>query len=136
MLFFGKKMESISQIFQFGEFMWYWFNFGLAMCNCIEFVKVLMKFAQVNDIFMCGYVVVVKICQVNLYIMYNDPTHFILAWKLYWIHGCCCKHILLDYPRWVTNLNGGIKHLVFCIIGQSHMLCFVDYLINIHSIII
>jgi hypothetical protein len=35
-----------------------------------------MKFAQVKDIFMCGYVVV-KICQVNLYKMYNGPTHFI-----------------------------------------------------------
>jgi hypothetical protein len=37
---------------------------------------------------------------------------------------------------WATNLNGGIKHLTFCIIGQSHMVCFVDYLVNIHSIII
>ncbi len=38
--------------------------------------------------------------------------------------------------NWVSNLNGGIKHLIFCIIGQSHMVCFFDYLINIHSIII
>jgi hypothetical protein len=37
---------------------------------------------------------------------------------------------------WATNLNGGIKHLPFCIIGQSHMVCFVNYLVNIHSIII
>jgi hypothetical protein len=36
-----------------------------------------MKFAQEKDIFMCGYVVVVKIFQVNLYKMYNNPTHFI-----------------------------------------------------------
>jgi hypothetical protein len=37
---------------------------------------------------------------------------------------------------WVINLNGGIKHLTFSIIRQSHVVCFVDCLINTHSIII
>jgi hypothetical protein len=92
-----------------------------------------MKFAQVKDIFLCGYVVVVKICQVNLYKMYNDPTHFENFLEFMDVVANTSYKITQD---WVSNLNGGIKHLIFCIIGQSHMVCFVDYLINIHSIII
>ncbi len=34
---------------------------------------------------------------------------------------------------WVTHLKDGIKHLTFYIIRQSHMVHFVDSLINIHS---
>jgi hypothetical protein len=33
---------------------------------------------------------------------------------------------------WVVNLNDGIKHLAFCIIGQFHTVHCVDYLIGIH----
>jgi hypothetical protein len=38
--------------------------------------------------------------------------------------------------EWVTHLNDGIKHLTFCIIGQSHMVHFVDSLISTHSTVI
>jgi hypothetical protein len=37
--------------------------------------------------------------------------------------------------EWVIHLNDGIQHLTFCIIGQFHMVHFVDSLINIHSIV-
>jgi hypothetical protein len=43
----------------------------------LESVNALMKFAQVRDIFICDYneyIVTVKICQVDLYKMYSDPT--------------------------------------------------------------
>jgi hypothetical protein len=46
-------------------------------CLCWNFVNVLMKFAQARDVFICDYndyIVVVKICQVDLYKMYSDPT--------------------------------------------------------------
>ncbi len=36
----------------------------------------------------------------------------------------------------MTNLNDGTKHLAFWILGQSHMVHFVDHLINIHSLVI
>jgi hypothetical protein len=37
--------------------------------------------------------------------------------------------------EWVIHLNDGIKHLTFCVIGQFHMVHFVDSLISIHSTI-
>jgi hypothetical protein len=40
-----------------------------------------------------------------------------------------CKNI----QEWVTHLNDGIKYLTFRIIGQTHMVHFVDSLISIDS---
>jgi hypothetical protein len=40
-----------------------------------------------------------------------------------------CRNI----QEWVTHLNDGIKYLTFRIIGQSHMVHFVDSLISIDS---
>jgi hypothetical protein len=34
---------------------------------------------------------------------------------------------------WVNNLNDGTKHLAFHIIGQSHMVHYVDSVIGMHS---
>jgi len=43
----------------------------------LEFVHDLMKFVQVRDVFMCDYILVIKIYQFDLCKMYNDPTfHF------------------------------------------------------------
>jgi hypothetical protein len=37
---------------------------------------------------------------------------------------------------WLTDLNVGIEHLKFSIMEQSHMVHYVDPLVNIHSLII
>jgi hypothetical protein len=37
---------------------------------------------------------------------------------------------------WLTNLNDGIEHLAFRIIGQSHMVHCVNSLTNIHFAVI
>jgi hypothetical protein len=33
----------------------------------LESINALMKFAQVNDVFVCDYIAVIKICQTNMY---------------------------------------------------------------------
>jgi uncharacterized membrane protein len=40
----------------------------------LEVVHALIKFAQGRDIFICDFVVAVKICQVDLCMMYSDPS--------------------------------------------------------------
>ncbi len=48
----------------------------------LESINALMKFAQARDVFVCDYndyIIIVKICQVDLYKMYIDPTIFILT---------------------------------------------------------
>ncbi len=36
----------------------------------------------------------------------------------------------------MTNLNDGTKHLSFCIMGQSHLVHYVDPLTSLHSTVI
>ncbi len=38
----------------------------------LKFVNALMKFTQARNVFMCDYILVVKICQTDLYKMYKD----------------------------------------------------------------
>ncbi len=40
----------------------------------LEAVNALIKFAQGKDVFMCDFMAIVKICLVNLFMMYLDPT--------------------------------------------------------------
>jgi len=55
----------------------------------LEFVHALIKFAQSRNVFMCDLVVIIKVCQGNIYNMYCDQTSkFIVnsfwAFKHYW----------------------------------------------------
>ncbi len=40
----------------------------------LESVDALMKFVQTRDVFVCDYIVTIKIYQANFYKMYNEPT--------------------------------------------------------------
>ncbi len=40
----------------------------------LESINALMKFVQTRDVFVCDYIITIKIYQANLYKMYNDPT--------------------------------------------------------------
>ncbi len=40
----------------------------------LEIVHALIKFAQGRDIFICDFVAIVKICQIDLCMMYSDPS--------------------------------------------------------------
>ncbi len=62
-----------------------------------ESVNALMKFSQARDLFICDYnqyIVVVKICQVDLYKMYSDPTTSFQHENFPEFCRCGCKHIL------------------------------------------
>jgi hypothetical protein len=47
---------------------------GLHVFYMLESVNALMKFVQTNDVFICDYIVAIKIYQANPYKMYSDPT--------------------------------------------------------------
>jgi hypothetical protein len=87
-----------------------WFNEVCAWQSCI-----------VGD-----YIATFKICQTNLYKMYGDSnTSFQLKNFLKFIDvvpNISCR-IVQDL---VTNFNDGTKHLAFYIMGQSHMVHYVD----------
>jgi hypothetical protein len=94
----------------------------------LEYVDSLMRFIQSRDIFVSNYVVVVKICQTELYKLYcNLETSFR---KSHFQEFC---DIVDDYSftitqEWVTDLNDGSESLSFTINGRSypaHSLCLV-----------
>ncbi len=102
----------------------------------LEFVNALMKFAHDKDVFVCDCIAVVKICQADLYKMYIDPTiSFRPKFFLEFIDVVAntSQRITQD---WVINLNDGIEHVAFHIIGQFHMVHYVDSLTSIHFAII
>ncbi len=41
----------------------------------LEVVNALIKFAQGKDIFICDFVAVIKIFQIDLYMMYSNPSN-------------------------------------------------------------
>jgi hypothetical protein len=102
----------------------------------LESISALMKFAYARDVFVCDYIIIVKICQANLYKMYIDPTisfqheNFLEFTNVVANTSCRITH------DWVTNLNDNNEHLAFCIIKQSHMVHFIIALINEHSPVI
>jgi acetyl/propionyl-CoA carboxylase alpha subunit len=83
----------------------------------LESMNGLMKFVQGKDIFVCDYIIAVKICQGDLYKMYND---FNISFQLEsfpkftdMVTNTSCR-IAQD---WVINLNDGTKQLNFHTMG-------------------
>ncbi len=64
--------------------------------------------------------------------MYNNPTiSFQLENFLEFIDMIANTSCRIS-QNWVKKLNNGIEHLVFCIIGKSRMVHYVDFIINMH----
>jgi len=79
----------------------------------------------------CDSISIIKIYQIDLYKMYNDPNisfHLENFIKFMDVVVNTSSRITKD---WVTNLNDGTRHLPLHIFGQFHMVHFVDSLSNI-----
>jgi hypothetical protein len=50
--------------------LWYSHN-----VNLVLFVTIVGKFVQGYDVFICDFVVVIKMCQVDLFMMYFNPMN-------------------------------------------------------------
>jgi hypothetical protein len=103
--------------------------------SMLESINALMKFSQAKDVFLCDYIVALKICKVNMYKMYIDPTISFQPKKILEFIDVVANTYYRIIQNWVIDLNDGI-HLAFHIIGQSQMVQSVDYLIDIHFPII
>jgi hypothetical protein len=83
----------------------------------LEFVHVLIKFAQSRDVFVCDLVVPIKDCQGDVYNMYCDST-FKFTINSFWvfksllelkheiIHMCCIVDAKSRIPHLAFKLNG------------------------------
>ena len=88
----------------------------------LEYVNNLMKFAQSRDVFISDYVAVVKICQVDLYMMYVDlensfhKAHFQMFCDVVEDHSYTISH------EWITDLNTRVESLAFRIFGHNYLM--------------
>ena len=92
----------------------------------LDCVNLLMKFAQSDNVFVSDYVVVVKICQAELFLMYCDDD---TAWQkqhFEMLHDIIDDHSFCISQEWVTDLNIGVETLSFRIGGHTyaaHSIC-------------
>ena len=92
----------------------------------LEFVNDLKKFAQSRDVFISNYMAAVKICQVDLYMMYVDPESSFQKAQFQMFCNVVEDHSYTISQEWVTDMNMGIESLAFIILGQTypvHILC-------------
>jgi hypothetical protein len=96
----------------------------------LEYVEVLgslMHFAQSNHVFVCDYLIVVRICQGELYMMYGDPKTSFQRTHFQMFCDVLNDHSYTISQEWVTDLNTSNETLSFCVGGHTylvHSLCF------------
>jgi hypothetical protein len=88
--------------------------FGLScLMPLLVVVHSLIKFAQLQDVFVCNFIVAISICKANLLQMYFNQT--------FGFRGDAFKHFnqLVDCTheticiKWIANLNIKLDHLAF-----------------------
>jgi hypothetical protein len=88
--------------------------FGLScLMPMLVVIYSFIKFAQLQDVFVCNYIVAISICKANLFQMYFNQT--------FGFRGDIFKHFnqLVDYTheticmKWITDLNIKLYHLAF-----------------------
>jgi hypothetical protein len=79
----------------------------------LEFVHVLIKFAQSRHVFVCDLVVAIKLCQGDVYNMYCDKTSKFTV-DSFWAFKSLLelKHENI-HMHWIVDVRFGIPHLVF-----------------------
>ncbi len=64
--------------------------------------------------------------------MYNDPTISFQLENFLEFTNVIANTFCRISQNWVNKWNDGIEHFVFCIIGKSHMVHYVHFVINMH----
>jgi hypothetical protein len=64
--------------------------------------------------------------------MYNDPAISFQPKKILVFTNVIANTSCRISQNWVNKLNDGIEHLVFHIIRKSHMVHYVDFIVNMH----
>jgi hypothetical protein len=79
-----------------------------------------MKFAQARDVFISDYVAAVKICQVELYMMYCDADTSFQQQHFPMFVDVVNNHSYTITQEWVTDLNTGNESLAFRINDHTY----------------
>jgi hypothetical protein len=88
----------------------------------LEGLNELMKFSQSQKCFVCDFVVVMKLCQTNLYYQYNDPHNAYLSDAFHRYRNLLNETSNVVVHEWAPNLKMGLENLSFQIVGISIMM--------------
>jgi hypothetical protein len=79
----------------------------------LESIHVLVKFAQMQNMFVCDLVAIVKVCQVDIFSMYCDQNSKFSVNNLWAFKSLLeCKHESI-WMQWVLDVNTRVLwHLV------------------------
>jgi hypothetical protein len=64
--------------------------------------------------------------------MYNDPTISFQPENFLEFTNVIANTSCRVSQNWVNKLNAGIEHLIFHVIGKSHMVHYVDFIVNMY----
>ncbi len=89
----------------------------------LESIHALVKFAQMQDMFVCDLVAIVKVCQVDIFNMYCDQNSKFSINNL-WVFKSLleCKHENIRM-QWVLDVNTRVCHLAFEFLASTFGLC-------------
>jgi hypothetical protein len=86
----------------------------------LEAMNYLIKYAQGGEVFIFDMVAIVKICQVDLFMMYND---LVIDYRCEHFQVFCdvVENIFVTITQnWITNLNIDTKNLVFHMASHNY----------------
>jgi hypothetical protein len=92
---------------------------GLAcILPLLEPIHALIKFTQIRDVYVRDLMVVIMVCQGDIYMMYYDQTSKFTT-NNFWAFKSLLKfkHENIQM-QWVHDLNFGVQHLAFETNGQ------------------
>jgi len=105
----------------------------VALLPLLDAVDTFVNFAPKKDVFICDFILAVKIFQASMASMYQDPSTCFSTdefWSFQNLLDCSHQQIHL---KWMMDLNGGSTVLVFVCHGEQihaeHKLAPVDQIV-------
>jgi hypothetical protein len=92
----------------------------------LEAIHSLIKFGQLEDMFVCDFSAIIKICEGDVYQMYCE-IHSSFQGDVFINFQALinCVHQSIN-PYWIINLNTITNYLVFEFVGQHICITFVN----------
>ena len=90
-----------------------------ALLPLLEAIDTLVNFAQKRDVYICDFMATIKVCQADLYRMYEDSGTAYSSdefWSFTNLLECSHEQI---HIKWITDLNDNSAVLVFVCHGEQ-----------------
>jgi hypothetical protein len=79
-------------------------------------VNILIKFAKRNNIFICNFVTIIKICQADIFMMYSDPFTSYQHEHFQVFCDIMDNSSTTIMQNWIIDLNSGTKTYLFILL--------------------